>query len=78
MEWGWQYVFPAARPSIDPRSGARRRHHLGETMMQDGLAKALEQCCIHKHAGNHSLRQVYCTELAVQPLEPIASRLPLH
>jgi len=27
FEWGWQYVFPAAKPSIDPRSGARRRHH---------------------------------------------------
>ena len=27
-EWGWQYVFVAARPSRDPRSGQRRRHHL--------------------------------------------------
>ena len=27
-EWGWQYVYPSAQPSIDPRSGARRRHHL--------------------------------------------------
>ena len=25
--WEWQYVFPAARLSIDPRSGAKRRHH---------------------------------------------------
>jgi hypothetical protein len=30
-EWGWQYVFPAARRSIDPRSGIERRHPIGPT-----------------------------------------------
>src|SRR5437879_10430657 len=24
-EWKWQYVFPAAKISVDPRSGKRRR-----------------------------------------------------
>jgi integron integrase len=27
LEWGWQYVFPASRRSIDPRSRVERRHH---------------------------------------------------
>ena len=27
-EWLWQYVFPSARLSVDPRSGLFRRHHL--------------------------------------------------
>lgn len=26
-EWYWQYVFPAGRLSIDPRSGVKQRHH---------------------------------------------------
>jgi integron integrase len=26
--WGWQYLFPAARRSVDPRSGIVRRHHV--------------------------------------------------
>src|SRR5262249_25540782 len=26
--WSWQYVFPATRRSIDPRSGSERRHHI--------------------------------------------------
>ena len=26
--WGWQWVFPAAGRSVDPRSGVERRHHL--------------------------------------------------
>jgi len=25
--WGWQYVFPASRRSVDPCSGVTRRHH---------------------------------------------------
>ena len=26
-EWIWQYVFPSQRLSVDPRTGAVRRHH---------------------------------------------------
>ena len=29
-EWKWQYVFPSATLSIDPRSGIKRRHHVHE------------------------------------------------
>ena len=28
--WGWQYVFPSSRRSIDPRSGVEQRHHVSE------------------------------------------------
>ncbi len=28
-EWIWQWVFPPARLSVDPRSGVVRRHHCG-------------------------------------------------
>ena len=28
--WGWQWVFPSATRSPDPRNGAVRRHHLNE------------------------------------------------
>ena len=27
-EWAWQWVFPADRLALDPRSGKVRRHHL--------------------------------------------------
>jgi integron integrase len=27
-ELTWQYLFPAAKPSLDPRSGETRRHHV--------------------------------------------------
>ena len=30
-ELGWQYLFPAAKRGVDPRTGAVHRHHLAET-----------------------------------------------
>ena len=39
-EWGWQYVFPAASLSIDPRSGSKRRHHLDESVRSSPLFQA--------------------------------------
>ncbi len=32
-KWGWQYVFPASRRSVDPRSGITRRHHIDESSL---------------------------------------------
>jgi integron integrase len=29
-EWAWQYVFPASKVSLDPRSGKEQRHHINE------------------------------------------------
>jgi len=33
--WEWQYVFPASKRSIDPRSEQERRHHISETVLQN-------------------------------------------
>ena len=38
--WEWQYVFPASKRSVDPRSGLERRHHLSEAMLQRAVKKA--------------------------------------
>ena len=42
-EWGWQYVFPAAGFSVDPRSGAVRRHHLDEKRVQRAVRRAAQR-----------------------------------
>jgi hypothetical protein len=39
-EWGWQYVFPAADVSADPRSGIVRRHHVHESLLQRAIKAA--------------------------------------
>ena len=62
-EWGWQYVFPAKNVSTDPRSGARRRHHIHESTLQRAARKAMLLAGITKHAGCHTFRHSFATHL---------------
>jgi integrase len=63
VELGWQYVFPAARPSRDSRSGAVRRHHLHETSVQRGVRQAARTAGTCKPVGPHTLRHCFATHL---------------
>jgi integron integrase len=62
-DWGWQYVFPAARPSRDPISGAFRRHHLHERSVQRAVQAAARRAGITKPVGPHTLRHCFATHL---------------
>jgi integron integrase len=62
-EWGWQYLFPAPKLSIDPRSGIRRRHHLGESGPQKAVRKAAQSVGIDKPINCHTLRHCFATHL---------------
>ena len=62
-QWAWQYVFPAATLSTDPRTGQCRRHHLHENSVQKALHKAVRLAEIAKPASCHTLRHSFATEL---------------
>jgi integron integrase len=62
-EWGWQYVFPADKLSVDPWSGKVRRHHVSDKTIQSSVKTALHKAGIVKHATVHTLRHSFATHL---------------
>jgi integron integrase len=62
-EWGWQYVFPSAKRSIDPRTDVERRHHVCETVLQKAIKEAIRKAEIAKPGNCHSLRHSFATHL---------------
>jgi integron integrase len=63
LDLAWQYVFPAARPSRDPRSGVWRRHHIYEDSVQRKVKEAMRAARIDKPASCHTFRHCFATHL---------------
>lgn len=65
--WGWQYVFPALRRSIDPRSGVTRRHHIDESTVQKAVKVAVRKTGINRPASCHTFRHSSMKYIPVFP-----------
>ncbi len=59
----WQYVFPAKKRSIDPRSGRERRHHVIESGLQKAVKRAARNAGIDKRVTCHTLRHSFATAM---------------
>jgi len=63
-ELAWQYLFPAPKYSLDPRSpGVMRRHHLEPSGLQRSVKEAARKAGIPKRITCHTFRHSFATHL---------------
>lgn len=61
--FGWQFVFPAARVSADPRTGLVHRHHLDPSSVQKAVQAAARAAGIERRVTPHTFRHSFATHL---------------
>ena len=62
-ELAWQYIFPASKPAIDPRSGSLKQHYRHESYLQKAVKSAIRKAQINKCASCHTFRHSFATHL---------------
>ena len=59
----WKFVFAAKHRSIDPISGAERRHHIHPSALEKNLRKAVRSSGVLKKVSCHTFRHTFATQL---------------
>ena len=62
-EFGWQYLWPSKKLSVDPRGDKTRRHHVDPSGFQKAVKAAARKANIIKRIGTHTFRHSVATHL---------------
>ncbi len=63
QQWGWCWVFPAAREYWHPESHTRRTHHIHPTVLQRAVPEAATRAGVSPRVGCHTFRHSFATHL---------------
>lgn len=62
-EFGWQWLFPAARTYVEPHTKAIRRHHVHHSVIQRAVTDAARRSGLTKRVTCHTFRHSFATHL---------------
>jgi integron integrase len=62
-EWGWYWLFPARRVTVDRATGEVFRYHLHETAVQRAVKQAARVAGLAKRVSCHTFRHSFATHL---------------
>lgn len=64
--WGWFWLFPASKVSVDPRANVIRRHHLKRDFYAPSMKAAKMRLQITKEIVPHTWRHSFATHMLLQ------------
>lgn len=63
FEFKWQFIFPMAKVSKDPKSNIIRRHHIHPKTLGRNIKNASQKANLNKRVTSHIFRHSYATHL---------------